>query len=108
MLTYRNEIEYYRAVEKFCRMRKDKNSSIDELDALYDSFVKYEISLVEDALLDAWLDGNMTTEDFSDVFLNADALRDCAEKFLEEHVIPHVEQSIDMLDNLDDQNNDQQ
>lgn len=94
-MQFKNSEEYHRAVEKFVKMRRDKNSPVLELEEMYDSFVEYEYNVAQDVALNEWLDNRLNDARFSDSFLNTEILKNYAINFLETKIIPFAEKVVD-------------
>ena len=94
IMSFKNDEEYHNALENFVRLRKDKNTPVLTLEKMYDSFVEEEYKRMQDAFLNAWLDGTILDEIFSDVFLNEYELKSKAIIFLDEKMLPHAEKIV--------------
>ena len=93
-MSFKNEQEYHAALENFVRLRKDKNTPVLTLEEMYDSFVEEEYSRMQDAAINAWLDGTILDEIFSNLFLNEFELKSKAIMFLDEKMLPHAEKIV--------------
>ena len=94
IMSFKNEQEYHAALENFVRLRKDKNTPVLTLEEMYDSFVEEEYSRMQDAAINAWLDGTILDEIFSNLFLNEFELKSKAIMFLDEKMLPHAEKIV--------------
>ena len=93
-MNFKNEEEYYAALENFVRLRNDKNTSVLTLEEMYDSFVEEEYKRMQDAALNCWLDNLIADEIFSDLFLNEYELKSKAIMFLDEKLLPNAEKFV--------------
>lgn len=93
-MIFKNDEEYYTAIENFVRLRKNENTPVSVLDELYDALIEEEYSRWQDTAINSWIDCCINNEVFSDLFLNEFELRSKAIMFLEEKMIPHAEQII--------------
>lgn len=88
-MIYKNIEEYHQELERFVKLRKDRSTPVAVLEELYQNLIDTEIDVEQDTAINLWLDDKISGKSFAQFFFV-----DCEERaitFLEDHVIPSVE-----------------
>lgn len=93
-MKYKNNTEYYKALATYVKLRKCYDILTEKLAKMSESFIEQEYGEMQDALIDKWLNGSISNEKFTNLFNDEQSLKANAIDFLNEQLLPYVEQSI--------------
>lgn len=94
-MKYKNHNEYYAVLATYVKLRKCYDVLTERLAKLSESFIEHEYSEMQDALIDKWLNDDISAEKFTHLFNDEQLLKSKAIDFLNEQLLPYVEKSID-------------